>query len=90
MVGINNWGHCHFASGDYKVSISIGANYAQESEPQVVYFINKYQKDELIHQISVETIEEAVNFINSHYSEWEFIDLEKKLHDSGCSTCRAH
>ena len=90
MINEQNWGFCEYRSGDFRANISIGADDLPAVEPQVIYFINKFQAENLIHQTSTADLDSAVNQINTRYQDWEFIDLEKKLHGSGCSTCQAH
>ena len=90
MINQKNWNFCEYRSGDFRANISIGAEDHHEEEPQVIYFINKFQEDNLIYQTQTAELDSAVDLINSRYQEWEFVDLEKKLHGSGCSTCQAH
>ena len=90
MIDKQNWGFCEYRSGDFRANISIGADDLFEGEPQVIYFINKFQSENLIHQTSAADLDSAIDQINVRYQDWEFIDLEKKLHGSGCSTCQAH
>ena len=90
MIDKRNWGFCEYRSGDFRANISIGADDLFEGEPQVIYFINKFLSENLIHQTSAADLDSAIDQINGRYQDWEFIDLEKKLHGSGCSTCQAH
>jgi len=90
VIDVNNWGHCCYSSGEFRSSISLGASLSSENDAKLEYFINKFHGEDLIFQESFNSIEEAITKINLDYKYWSFIDLEKKLHSGGCSTCQAH
>ena len=90
MIDINNWGHCCFSSGDFRVSISLGAYISDRNHTTLEYFLNKYHGEDLIYQERFDSLELAIDKVNSNYNFWSFVDLEKKLHSGGCSTCQAH
>ena len=91
MITIENWSFSCYKSAKFRVNISLGATTSDSSEAaKYIYFINKFNGEALIHQQETYDLEQAISQINSTYKYWEFVDLEKKLHGSGCSTCQAH
>jgi hypothetical protein len=90
MINVNNWGHTCFSSGEYRVAISLGADISTDNDASIEYFLNKYHGDVLIFQEKFSTLEGTIAKANSTYKIWTFVDLEKKLHSGGCSTCQAH
>ena len=90
MINTENWGHCCYSSGEFRASISLGASLSTSNHVDFEYLLNKYHGEDLIFQEKFESIELAVEKANSIYRYWTFIDLEKKLHSGGCSTCQAH
>ena len=90
MINEDNWGHCCYSSGKFRASISLGADINTSNHVKLEYLLNKFHGDEIIFQEKFSTIDEAISKANQNYRFWTFVDLEKKLHDGGCSTCQAH
>ena len=90
MLSKENWTYCQFKSGQFTVSISLGGVPGNNEAIEITYFLNKFDQKHIIHQEEFSSLDEAVLKANCTYSAWEFIDLEKKLQDGGCSTCQAH
>ena len=90
MLNERNWTFCQYQSGPFISSISLGGAPQASEGIKITYFLNKFNQKQLIFQEEYDSLEEAIAKANKTYSSWDFIDLEKKLHSGGCSTCQAH
>ena len=90
MINEENWTHCQYESSNYSTKISIGGEIGSKNEYLEIYFVNRFDGEQLLFQKKFTSLREAYEHINSTYGHWTFKDLENNESNSGCSTCQAH
>lgn len=94
-VNETNWNYTYFSSNPLRAFISLGADAIENEmgvvESKVFYFLTvsdgEYGE---IFQSAHETIEEALELLNTKYGHWEIKEALGKSDGDGCSTCAAH
>jgi hypothetical protein len=106
MLKINdlNWTFCQFKQDDCTAVIHQGGENTPDGEYVDLFYVNVLkqltQEGELesslykeIHQEVFPTLDDAINYINSKFSHWNFINQLSELQDKssgGCGSCVAH
>lgn len=95
MITPNNWTSSHYNLGELRAFISFGADIAPQEDStkavDFIYFVTVTDKDyQEIFQSSHSNIDEAIELINSKYSQWKFKDALAIDPADGCSSCSAH
>lgn len=90
QITSENWNYSHYTATKLLCSIFLGAN----ENSDLIYSVTVTDLDHKeIFQEDFLELTEAVSFINSRYSHWDFVDKTQKPisdSDSGCGSCAAH
>ena len=88
-ITLQNWNHCGLQTKHLRAFVGIGAVPGQES-PSLIYCVTLGDNDfSEIQQWDFNTLEQALEFINGRYGEWDFYDLGQG-EGGGCGSCSAH
>ncbi len=98
-----NWTFCQFKHEDCFAAIHQGGDMTPDGEFVDVFYVNILKIDsefdeqthaayKEIHQEVFPHIADALEYINSHFSHWKFVNLleEHNEKSSGCGSCVAH
>ena len=88
LITKENWDFSGYKTKDLQVFITFGADPSNIEE--CLYFVTLMNEDfQEIFQKEFRSIDEAINFINKKYSEWEWLDRSGSDAE-GCGSCSAH
>jgi len=98
MINKENWTHCIYQNPHSMemAQISIGANWEQ-NQAKDLFFVAHTDENHLgVSEDIFPEMAQAIDFINSEYKSWEFVDLDflnvknAKSNEGGCDNCSAH
>jgi hypothetical protein len=88
---LKNWNYSFFNSENFKALISVAAIPAQNDNVSYLYCPTVIDEDNNeIFQTEFESLLKAIDFINSKYGHWAFVDPTVNSSDDGCGSCNAH
>ena len=94
-VNSENWSFSQYKSSRIRAFISLGGEPGDENDFQELYLVTTTNEDytKEFFQKPFYILENALQFLNSRYGHWEFLDLKitpNGTDTGGCGDCAAH
>ena len=91
LITAQNWTFTGFQSSDLLAFIHLGATPSDSGEAKLIYLVTVLKElEQEVFQLEFDSLDGAVDAINSRYSHWDFTDRGERTDGGGCGTCAAH